>query len=258
MLQILDTTLRARASANLWTPAALGTVPALWLDADDASTITLNGSTVSQWNDKSGNGRNAVQATAANQPTYNSTFLNGKPALVFDGLAKTFQVGFPLSGNDISIFVVARRNLTSPITNSLIRWQATAYLVYPYGTVTALSTDGGVSTIDNPAAGFVSNDYGIGLYRRSRGVSKETYWNGTVSGTTSSINSALPSISTLFIGSSGGTAEFFNGYVSEICITGNAVSTDIRQKLEGYLAWKWGLEANLPAAHPFKNFPPTV
>lgn len=43
---------------------------ALWLDAADQSTITLNGSAASQWSDKSGNARNAVQATAVNQPQY--------------------------------------------------------------------------------------------------------------------------------------------------------------------------------------------
>jgi hypothetical protein len=53
---------------TLWTPAQLAT--ALWLDAADATTITLNGVSTSQWADKSGNGRNATQATAANQPTY--------------------------------------------------------------------------------------------------------------------------------------------------------------------------------------------
>lgn len=36
------------------------------------------------------------------------------------------------------------------------------------------------------------------------------------------------------------------------------LSTANRQRLEGYLAWKWALEANLPAGHPFKNTPPTV
>jgi hypothetical protein len=56
------------SARRLWTPAQLTT--ALWLDAADASTITLNGATVSQWNDKSGNARNAVQATTAYQPLY--------------------------------------------------------------------------------------------------------------------------------------------------------------------------------------------
>jgi hypothetical protein len=37
------------APPSAWTPASLGASLALWLDAEDASTITLNGSTVSQW-----------------------------------------------------------------------------------------------------------------------------------------------------------------------------------------------------------------
>lgn len=47
----------------------------MWLDASDSSSVTTSGSSVSAWNDKSGNGNNATQATAANQPTYttNST-----------------------------------------------------------------------------------------------------------------------------------------------------------------------------------------
>ena len=41
----------------------------LWLDAADTSSMTMNGSTVSQWNDKSGRGFNMTQPTAGNQPT---------------------------------------------------------------------------------------------------------------------------------------------------------------------------------------------
>ena len=56
------------APAKAWTPAQLPT--AIWLDATDSGTITLNGATVSQWNDKSGNGRDVLQSTAANQPAW--------------------------------------------------------------------------------------------------------------------------------------------------------------------------------------------
>ncbi len=39
---------------------------------------------------------------------------------------------------------------------------------------------------------------------------------------------------------------------------GSGGMTDtIRQKTEGYLAWKWNLEALLPSSHPFKTSPPT-
>ena len=31
-----------------------------------------------------------------------------------------------------------------------------------------------------------------------------------------------------------------------------------RQQIEGYLAWKWGLQSTLPAGHPFKTAAPTA
>ena len=60
------------AVAQDWTPANGGVPTALWLDADDATTITKDGGNlVSQWNDKSGNARHVTQATAANrQPPF--------------------------------------------------------------------------------------------------------------------------------------------------------------------------------------------
>lgn len=61
--------------------------PALWLDASDTSTITSSGSPakVSQWNDKSGNGRNVTQPTGTAQPGTGSTTQNGLNVLTFDG-----------------------------------------------------------------------------------------------------------------------------------------------------------------------------
>ena len=46
--------------------------PLAWWDATDASTITLSGSNVTQWDDKSGNGYNFAQATGASQPLLES------------------------------------------------------------------------------------------------------------------------------------------------------------------------------------------
>ena len=59
---------KLRYNSLLWSPSLLTT--ALWLDAAETNTITLNNLVVSQWNDKSGNGRNVLQATSANQPLY--------------------------------------------------------------------------------------------------------------------------------------------------------------------------------------------
>ena len=50
--------------------------------------------------------------------------------------------------------------------------------------------------------------------------------------------------------------EGFNGYIQEILIYDTPLTTTQRQNVEGYLAWKWGLVANLPGNHPFKKWPP--
>jgi len=57
----------------------------LWLDAADASTITESGGAVSQWDDKSGNGRNFTQGTGANQPTTGTRTQNSLNVFDFDG-----------------------------------------------------------------------------------------------------------------------------------------------------------------------------
>jgi hypothetical protein len=57
----------------------------LWLDAADTSTITLSGSQVTQWNDKSGNGYNFAQSTAGNRPLSGTRTINSKNVIDFDG-----------------------------------------------------------------------------------------------------------------------------------------------------------------------------
>jgi hypothetical protein len=77
-------------SPRLLRPRATGFNPKsisglkLWLDVANTSSLTFNGSTVSQVNDLSGNGFHATQGTANNQPTYQATGFNSKPTLFID------------------------------------------------------------------------------------------------------------------------------------------------------------------------------
>jgi hypothetical protein len=78
-------------SPRLLVPRVTGFSPksipglAAWYDASNASSITLNSTTVSQWSDLSGNGRHQIQASASLQPNYNATGLNGKGTLTTTG-----------------------------------------------------------------------------------------------------------------------------------------------------------------------------
>lgn len=72
------------APISTWTQfSPLAFQPLLWLDADDPATITSSGGYVSEWSDKSGNGRNAVQATSANQPQTGIATRNGRNVISF-------------------------------------------------------------------------------------------------------------------------------------------------------------------------------
>jgi hypothetical protein len=87
-----------------WDPSLITT--ALWLDAADASTITESGGLVSQWNDKSGNGRNAAAASPSNRPTYSATAFNGSPTLIFNGTTDYLQTGSFASSSTFTIVAV--------------------------------------------------------------------------------------------------------------------------------------------------------
>jgi hypothetical protein len=240
--------------AGFWTPAQLGSALALWLDAEDTASITLNGSTVSQWDDKSGNNRHATQATAANQPEYvaSTAVLGGKPSV-----GATAATGYGLVGTITPSFAAREWLLV------------TAYL----DGVTALFPGG------NTFPTLMSGPEAFGFERAGVGSSGTAGWWSTSmwaafpyrNGAETTSTTALPMPATLLrfdgpntvtqtwgIGFNQATTNrTWRGPIGEVIAVGETLSTADRQKLEGYLAWKWGLEANLPVGHPYKTIPPT-
>lgn len=89
-----------------FTPRSLSGLDA-WYKADN---VTLNGLTVSTWNDSSETGNSASQGTASAQPTLVNFVLNGNPVLRFDGVNDVLTISRPFSGSTQSIFAVAKNN----------------------------------------------------------------------------------------------------------------------------------------------------
>lgn len=237
-------------TAPPWTPAALGASLALWLDANDASTITLNGSTVSQWGDKSGNGRNAVQATAATQPVYSATSFNGKPTLTWDGIDDAMQISMSLPATDINLFAVLAPNVVGQ-----------GDYIFDIPTVRRVfSTSGQIFSGSWLPSSAPITAGGQRLYGFTTGPANQiTYSDGTAISTISALPAAVVdgSVGLGNRNTSGGSFGL-DGKMSELVFVSGTLPTLDRQKLEGYLAWKWGLQANLPVGHPYKNSPPTV
>jgi len=83
-----------------WTPSNI--TVAAWYDAADASTVLTNGSAVTNWLDKSGNGRNIAQVVTENQPAYASSTVS------FDGANDilTNTAPFMYANGNIDVFIV--------------------------------------------------------------------------------------------------------------------------------------------------------
>ena len=252
---------------QIWEPAELGSSLALWLDAADASTITLNGSTVSQWWDKSGNGNHVSQATAAFQPDYTLSAINGKPAVDYQAETDTLTIVTPKSSFNFmhepagsGVFLVG--NFTAIPTGSRpylsTRETTTGYLLRYRDfdrTNAVLSTNNVIhlnsSTLNyaTPSATtlIVGHEHALSLsadsqiYLNAETVRQLDY--------TSTPSSGFNADNPLRLG---GTIC----RLGEIVIVSQILLLSDRQRLEGYLAWKWGLVANLPANHPFRFTPP--
>ena len=240
---------------KLWTPAALGSSLALWLDANDASTITLNGSTVSQWRDKSGNARHVAQSTAANQPTYTANGLNGKPVLTFDGaqrMAASFSVAEPYEN-----WFVLQINGTPATYIFRDGIDETANRVSMVVTNNSLSIASENGANLSTGTGF-SFPYGSPLIigGRYNGSSSSIFVNGTVvaTGTAGTVTTNGLTIGGRYNGSSLNVTGFY----AEHILTNGVLSTTDHQTLEGYLMHKCGLIANLPSDHPFRFTPPYI
>lgn len=238
-----------------WTPAQLPNL-ALWLDAADASTITLNGSNISQWNDKSGNERNATQATAAYQPVYTVNAINGKAALRFASTAKSLTMPSGHYATDPKVFIVIKSTSNTPQLSVRFQGLINEFLFVFNATASneMYFTRRGLE--QRPVTHNVTDTtiYFADLFSDSIG---DYYINGSLAPKAANIGNAGGTTNSNVIGVDNANTNRFQGDFAEYIVL-SSIDTSTRQLLEGYLAWKWQLQANLPANHPFRNAPPFI
>jgi hypothetical protein len=238
----------------IWTPANITT--ALWLDAADASTITQSSNLVSQWNDKSGNGRNATQASSTLRPLYSASRINGKPAIYSDGIDDLMVFGSAVCPNNFTIIAVGQVNSTDNIKSFVFNQFTTGVA----GRTQASFVRGDSSAFFQLGA-FISVSSAFTLNANqlcewSRVAGTGTITVNATNTNTGALTDTIDSGNSSIFGRSFG-AVYSQVTIGELVIVANGASIDNRQKLEGYLAHKWGLAANLPGGHPYKTVGPT-
>jgi hypothetical protein len=88
------------------------------------------------------------------------------------------------------------------------------------------------------------------------GSGKNLYTNGVIDASNSSGSGYLEN--GLTVGSNVAGNQNLDGALAELIMINGSISTADRQKIEGYLAWKWGLQGDLDAGHPYKNERPII
>jgi hypothetical protein len=82
----------------------------LWLDAADASTMTLNAQNyVQQWKDKSGKSNHATVDDGASQPQRMANALNGHPVMRFSGVSGFLGKTIRSAKGPVTVLIVSRR-----------------------------------------------------------------------------------------------------------------------------------------------------
>ncbi len=81
----------------------------IWLDAQDADTVTEYRLSVSEWANKADDANPAIQVNSPEQPKYRDNQINEQPALYFDGIASNLVLESDIrtSAGGFHIFVVA-------------------------------------------------------------------------------------------------------------------------------------------------------
>jgi hypothetical protein len=247
-----------------WTPANITT--ALWLDASDSGTLTLSGSNVTQWSDKSGNARHATPPLAG-KPTYSASGINSMGSVVFPSTAAplvTSSFANPSGSDGILVAMVLEKtgepvNYSNSLTKGAVNSQWSNVIERPAaGGKSNLRTN--ISAGNNAAS---TTNFGTNTPRVLTGVISNAgiaqFFTGNAEGSQGAASRSFGSSSALTIGSSPDssyTSNVFQGRIAEIVLVHGDVTTSTRQKLEGYLAHKWGLASSLPVDHPYKSAPP--
>ncbi len=197
--------------------------------------------TAATWTDLSGNGLNATQATATKQPTIVANQLTGAsgtsyPIARFDGVDDFMSSAYSgIGGQECTLIFVAKGSSYQ----SLIRIQPGGYIVFAWGGLMIIDTDGGTGGV-NMGLSTTAWNRAIGRYKANTTNGFNTYLNGTLVAQRNAGNATLTS-GGLTLGCYNGSSEFTNADVAEVAIYNRSITDSELGQIDTFLKTKYGL-----------------
>ena len=229
----------------------------LWLDGGDATSVTGT-STVTEWRDKSGNGRNLGVGSGTTSYASNGVTLSTSYMFVDSAVDLTAFTFFIVAKSDVATnnqIVFGARPDTSYVWNSTDGFAF--YMDYQTSTRLYGETALGAQVSTNA---LTTSSPNIFAYTSGSTVIN-AHINGASGAGASSLNARTYTAQGFAIGAEwDGFAYSYVNATATIyeAIVYNASLTNVqRQAVEGYLAWKWGLNASLSSSNPLYKLPPS-
>jgi len=246
------------SASKFWSPTDTSTE--LWYDGSDYSEIQTTANVIDTMNDKSGNGYNLsvpVHVNITGGGTINSDTLNGVDCIQTNNTSALQNTNFAFDQNSTALYIAYVVHEVANQSNQFIfcGTSSTALGLRQANRLISLGSWhhlGGSSTGSNITLSTTGVNDGVArlMLVKLNGTNSELWYDGTL---LKSGDVGTNAFTQILLMSNEGYGGQLNGKFGEFVAF--TTSSD-QEKVEGYMAHKWGLESNLPASHTYKSTPP--
>jgi len=240
-----------------------GTNLLLWYAADQ-ETSYINGNSVNTITNLSGSagGSNATPSSAGVGPIYTTNTLNSLPVYRFTntGCRTTSNYSF----TNFTFYIVFNNTSGADSFERLVDHDYANGFWLGRQESAANSFGGGVREASAPYGVYVTAQDGQwNIIGNQRDGSIHNIWNNGnfTARSSNTVTATITNSNRVGIGGyadgSGSQAAIYVD-IAEIVFYQSALSLSNREKIEGYLAHKWGLTSSLPNDHPYKSSAPAA
>lgn len=222
----------------------------MWMDPDQ--NITLNGSDVSQWDQRAGSASESLVSNASGiRPTYTGMTINGQQALDFDivndtmwsSSTRTTNLG---TGDFYTAFVVEPDDATNVNLWDLSDFSTTFYLsVQLDGTGNPRISIGSGSSWEHDFASLSLSPgtaYVMEVWRD--GTSIRVRLNGTMDSDSITDASSMANTGGVQMGEAVDSGAFYDGRFGDVLLYTSLPSASEREQIMSYLAAKYGISVS--------------
>ena len=235
-----------------------------WYDASNPNgngKIPANGETIKTWVDKSPRANNMIAQKAG---IYTTNGQNGLGTVKFNKSwyrTVTANADYPFN----AFIVVKLDTLSKPLdimtcgSRSRDNFNSLTFNEHPTAKGRWHNGSSGFSRTPKAVANVTENATGFLIMQWSLTNNNfYIYRNGVEIMKTNAYTWGRPSDPEFALGTRhhDGRSHLLEGSIAEVAIFNNQLTTDNRQKVEGYLAWKWGINSSLPKTHPYSGSAP--